>query len=310
MQTLRDYFKSARTCSMATRKIGLEVETLFCDRGSAPITKDQSQVMMNQLVACGWTIAESKQGMTTKLVKSLPGRGDFFVFYELGWNNVEVVTPTYSICDRAGLLQDVRGDILPEVYEVSPCGPLGDYCDFSENEDTLMLPDQRDQIWLKLDGDVLPVLGHIASVHINIDLCSIAEGFEFMRLTNQMYRQMDWPPKVVADIWSRYIGESLADYEVGRYGLPPGNFEDYISRLSGYKVFMNTLGGQLSVLSDPKPFCDTSDVDLDMFLRSVWWWNRLRVRNGQLVLEIRGIPRGSDDQMVVDCQDLFSLLKL
>ena len=27
------------------------------------------------------------------------------------------------------------------------------------------------------------------------------------------------------------------------------------------------------------------------------WWNRLRVRGGNLVLEARGIPRGSDEDL-------------
>ncbi len=54
---------------------------------------------------------------------------------------------------------------------------------------------------------------------------------------------------------------------------------------------MNKLNDSLNIANPAMSFAKTKDVDIDLFLRSVWWWFRLRVRGENLVLEIRDVPR-------------------
>jgi len=102
---------------------------------------------------------------------------------------------------------------------------------------------------------VLKVLGHIAAVQYTIDLCSIDEGIEFIKLLNKFYIKKQWPSGSVSRIWKNYIKYSKADFETNRFGPPPESFKDYCEGMAGLKVFMNRQGNaDLEIINYPVEF--------------------------------------------------------
>lgn len=323
MDRLKKHFMGARTCTPETRAWGLEIETLFVDKlpdtilrdpdlkgrypHEQPIERSTSQRMFLSLVEKhGWTITGIRGGTVVqidKIIMHAEHNHFYTLIFELGWNNIELITPACCICpEEAKFLElDRQLAALHSVAELyNGRAYLGSY-DQWEHKDTLMMPDKRDEVWKELDGPVLCVLGHIASVHYNIDLCSIDEGMKWIRKIANLRKRHGWPNHEVARIWTRYLAESHAGYEPDRYGTTPArNFEEYCDKLAGYKVHMGHIGNR-----DPKPqriamplsYRETHWVSEELFLRSVWWGARLRVRGDQLVLEIRDVPRGTDSEI-------------
>lgn len=330
------------------RQIGFEIERLFADTATGkPITRDQSQ-LMHLTLASALRPGLSPQGIHLVLEEVRNGtivkskitgnehHAGGILFFELGWNNWEFSTETWDL-DPQSLGRTHRGpvpcltttlntlrvisDTLLHIGVVDLEKPFDGFADC----DTLIMPDQRDEIWLELDGDVLRVLGHIASVHINIDVFSLKEAFEFITRLNRLNECMNWPPPEVCGIWDQYIRESRAGYEPGRYGPSPETWKEYIDQISQYKLVMLKMklesGSHLMIARPPltktmfQPLHDyraqsLSEEELDLFTRSVWWWNRLRVRNNKLVLEIRAIPRGSNKDMEEHVGVVLSALDL
>ena len=289
MERIKKYFENVETCQISDRRIGIETESLAVNKWNRkPISLDTSQRMMRRLIEeYGYKIIEEKNNLITRVEK-----GGFEIFYELGWNNFELITPPFLI-DDINALSSEHDRALQElnfVGESSGVETLNTSWD-GYYLNSLVMPDKRDEIWLKLDGPALYPLGHIASIHLNIDLVSIDEGMKWIKILNDYFRKVQWPANKNEEIWKRYLALSMAEYEKTRYGQPPENFSDYCRKLSEYKVVMNRSNGELEIMKPVKSFTETANVDFDLFIRSVWWWSRLRVRNGKLVLEIRDIPR-------------------
>jgi hypothetical protein len=243
---------------------------------------------MRQLTSDGWTIDVQRNGKITEVKK-----GGYGICYELGRNNFELVTPPCpSTCPDAF---DNHNKALENLIRAGKdCGATALKTSYDEcSDDTLIEPDMRDEIWRQLDGPALFGLAHIACVHFNIDLASIEEGMGWISALSAFYeRTPGWPAEANRKIWEYYIEHSLAGYEPGRYGLPPSStFGDYVETLSSHKVVMNGTNGTLQIAQPARPFRDCEQINIDLFLRSVWWWFRLRVRNGRLVLEVRDVPR-------------------
>ncbi len=300
MKRLIDYFARAVTGRPDKRRCGFEVETLFVDRAGRPIDRLTSQAIFHALAEKeGWTVTKTTAQNEIVLLE----QAGWSLSYELGWNNLELATPASA--SRLADNWDATRQRLLQLYRAARslgARPLFHPFDRHLNVDTLMLPDQRDQIWIRLDGrDALQPLGHFSSVHLNLDLVSIEEGLELISRLDTSY----FPRRIVPDnpivwrhdqIWRTYVRESLAGYEPDRYGYPiAGSLESYCGKIATFKVVMNRLAdGSLALVENPKPFGQTPDINIDLFLRSVWWYARLRVRNGQLVLEVRNIPRFDD----------------
>lgn len=325
MERLEKYFKDAETCESETRTVGTETESLFVNElSNRPISLKTSQKIMENLVTeFGYKIKEEKNNLITRV----EDREGFTVFYELGWNNFELTTPPANVKNSSDLFldHDKRVDELSFAGKLAKAKMLNGSWDNSLSN-TLIIPDKRDEVWLKLDGPALYGLGHIASIHLNISLTSINEGMEWLRkIKYELYATgsrllqpnnifsneplnpdiarnakeeyaSTWPPKENYSVWQKYINESFANYENGRYGPPPDNFQDYCKKLSEYKVVMNRINGELNIFTPAMSFAETKNADIDLFLRSVWWWSRLRVRGENLVLEIRDIPRALGPQ--------------
>jgi len=286
MERLRAHFENAVCSYPSQRQIGLEIETLIIDSESKPIDPLTSQNLMRRLAnQYGWQIMEIKNGQIVKLQKH-----GFRLIYELGWSNFELISPAFGLDQDflrktrfiLNMISQAAQDLKARALEKS-------WDRFRSN--TLMMPDRRDEIWLALDGPALFGLGHIASIQFNIDLASIDEAMDWIKKLTGLYERKNWPFVHNFQIWRDYIANSTAKYEKSRYALPPKTFEQYLKQLSELKVVMHQHNGTMQIAADPQPFSASPQVNIELFLRSVWWYFRLRVRNRKLVLEIRDIPR-------------------
>jgi hypothetical protein len=249
----------------------------------------------------------NKNTETNKIITNIEKDG-FNIIYELGWNLFELISPPYLLSERKKLIQNCE-EKLQELYQCADkygAKPIFEPFDGFYNN-TLIIPDKRDKIWLELDGPVLKELGHIASIHYNLSLSSIAEGMELIKKINKLYQKLNIPPKSVRRAWRKYIKNSWAKYEPDRYAAPPETFSQYCRKLSLFKVVMNKQGDEL-IREKSIAFSALSTVNIDLFLRSVWWWTRLRKRNGKLILEIRGFPRQSDKKIRDNLKIIETLL--
>ncbi len=298
-QRLVDFFLSADCCSADDRMMGVEVETLFVDRNGVPINRYILQDVFGEMAKSSqWSIAKMAGGLITALVH----RNGWSLTVDLGCNDLELTSRPYHFKAFPWTEQE---QILEDIYEFAQkfgVSPLKASYDGHEDVDTLMVPDDRDRAWIDLDGqeNLIPI-GHIASVNYNIDLSSVDEGMHWINILRDGYHQplVGHHTSLMHEhdqIWRRYIRESRANYQEWRYGHMAGNtFELYCWWLSTINVVMQRdVNGKLSPCKPAKPLFMTEDVDIDLFLRSVWLYDRLRVRNGRLALEIRNVPRGSD----------------
>jgi len=288
MKRISGYFENAKTTPFDERKMGIETESLLIyKRSDQPISFQTSQGIFSCLICdFGWEMRETKNGKVVKIEK-----GGFELFYELGWNNFELVTPVFHVCDDE--IYSKNELLLAEIN--SAAQKFGAYVSNmswdKDESNTLIIPDKRDEIWLDLDGNVLFGLGHIACIHFNIDLVSIDEGMDFISRLLPLYCDYAWPAEANKRIWQNYLRGSKAQYQDGRYGPPPTSFAEYCNKIASYRIVMNVIDGELKIADPQVEFSQCENLNLDMFLRSVWWWMRLRVRNGKLVLELREVSR-------------------
>lgn len=291
MERIKRHFENAMVCQPDTRMAGIETESLFVNAADGQtISLEKSQKIMKKLVEFGYSIEEEKNSLITKVKKE-----GIFVSYDLGWNNFEIITPPILV-SKINVLFTIHDKALKELRLAGKHSGarMLELSHDNSLSDTLIIPDKRDEIWLELDGPALYGVGHISCIHYNIDLTSIEEGMEWIKKMMAFYqqdRQVPWPAKANKHIWEEYISNSFAQYEKDRYGPSPADFESYCNKLAGYKVVMNKVNDNLSIADPVLSFAKTKEADIDLFLRSVWWWARLRVRGGNLVLEIRDIPR-------------------
>lgn len=149
--------------------------------------------------------------------------------------------------------------------------------------------DPRDQVWVQLDGQA--ALEHLtcASVQFNVDVSQAGAVPIINELWARRIHEVDFGSNDVR--WRRYIAESRAAYHPIRYAGPSwfADLADYARQLSGLPVVMHQ--GNIARLDPLGP----ESIDIELFLRSVWWHYRLRVRRGKLVLEIRPFARRSDE---------------
>lgn len=300
MERLVQYFSKAHCCTPENRQLGVEIETLFVDREGHPITRYVSQSIFQDLVSSnGWQIMERVGGFFSR-IRNLVG---WELSVDLGWNNIELIPGPEAL---SSFSWDAMNAVLGEVYRVAATHsayPLFGPHDDSLDVDTLAVPDERDRVWIELDGQLpLQTLGHIASIHYNVDLVSPEEGIEWIADLNKEYypkilEVYDTPAYAHNSVWRRYIKESLAGYEDWRFGYCPGqSLELYCWWLSVVRVVMNKMpDGSLYRCLPARSFAQTEDPDIDLFLRSVWWYTRMRVRGGNLVMEIRNVPRFEDE---------------
>jgi hypothetical protein len=276
--------------------VGAEVETQFIDnRNGMAISTETSQRMLGLLAERGWTVACRKNGLITTLSDRFCNQ----MFYELGRHNIELSTAAASP-DR---VIQMTYDCLEQLYDAGlKFGALPYFAPVLEtSEDLLVIPDDRDATWLELDGrDALANLARTSSVQFTISVNPDDAMPILNRLGWKAHKFLDDYPQ--DKIWTGYIANSNANYQSDRYGGPLlfDALEDYCLCLKQHDVVV----GQRLV-----PFDEVNDLNIPLFLRSIWWHFRLKRYDNSLCIEVRPMPRRSDENIQVQYNTLLGMIQ-
>lgn len=293
--SLKSYFSDGIS-SAHSDVVGMEVETSFVDSKGVPITLETSQAIFMGLTKSGWQVVQQKGSLVVEIKDPVGNR----VLYELGRQNIELSTrPSTS----SKIVRECH-TTLENIYSVAE--HVGAYPRFEPildtDEDLLVVPDERDATWIKLDGlDALIPLARISAVQFTIEVPfqRAIEGINNLGLRLGKFLA-DYPQD---HVWRRYIRESNAGYESSRYGGPTvfADIDSYCSILGTYRVVTK---------EGLKKFSETSGVDMSVFIRSIWWYFRLRRYGDQLCIEVRPLARRADTEFDRQLQLVLDSLNL
>jgi hypothetical protein len=290
------YFAATRG-SDGTQRIGTEIETFFLNDDGAPITIAQSQAIMQNLRTSGWIIAGEKGDMVTVM-----RMGTSLIQYELGYPNIELSVCPYD--DKEQVIGRAHY-LLDDLYRAAErCGAYPSQSPiFGQSGNYLALPDDRDATWLELDGkQALSPLARISAVQFTINV-----PFDnAIAVINRLQRAREsFLGKYPQDrIWREYVASSNAGYRADRYGGPNGfnSLEHYCDELSRHAVVSGT------TLVPFEEIEWQGDEDITLFLRSVWWYFRLRRYGRNLCVEVRPIPRRRDGLLRDQLDEVLSVI--
>lgn len=279
MKRLLEYFSG--TCSDTLETIGAEIETQFVNEQGLAVSTEQSQKMLVFLTTMGWQMTARKNGLITTLMDYDGNQ----ILYELGRHNIELSTRP---CKPENVIATVY-DRLEQVYcaaKTADCTPFFEPVLQKTNEDLLVVPDERDATWLELDGrTALANLARTSSVQFTF---SVSHNDALPILNRLGWRVGEFLKDYPQDeIWKGYIAGSKAGYQSDRYGGPL-----LFDELKDYCVCL----AQHGVVTGPRltPFDEASNINIPLFLRSIWWHFRLKRYNNDLCIEVRPMPRRSD----------------
>lgn len=290
MQRLLNYFHDTQLAGPLADRIGMEVETSFIDKNGNPISVECSQEILQKLP---WQVVNTKGSWITELQTPDGSR----VLYELGRQNLELSLIPY----QANLVIQKGREFLDQIYSMAESvGAFPYFAPILEtNQDLLMIPDERDSAWLKLDGRLaLNLLANCSSVQFTFDV-SFQQAIKYLaKLLSRLPEFLRNYPQ--DELWRRYIAESRAGYREDRYGGPSSfeSVEDYCTQL-----FKHDVVSKARLI----PQNEIDEYDIGLFIRSVWWYFRLRRYNDNLCVEVRPLPRREDSelqhqlQQVLDC---------
>lgn len=298
IERLKRYFlDGAEACPLGER-IGVEVETSFLtDRVApffgAPVTPKMSQGIFSALVESGWLV----RVMKGKLIAELERDGSK-ILYDLGRQNIELAAAPAVPVDAVRRVKE----LLSELYAAATA--VGAYPYFKPilhtDQDLLVVPDERDAIWVELDGRApLNLLARSSALQFTVDVSPDDAIPTINRLLAQRNSFLEAYPN--EKMWREYIHRSAAGYRHSRYGGPTEfvDIDDYCVKLAEHAVVS---GGRLV------PFAEADGFDVTLFLRSVWWYFRLRRYAKRLCIEVRPIPRRTDHHIAADLAFVMDIM--
>lgn len=267
---LRWFCEGTQHTETASR-IGVEIETDFVDQTGRPGTASAA----------------------LSILATLEGRPPFCSHkLELGRQKIEVaVSPQRS----PEVLLERAHDALEWLYGVAArhgVYPRFDP-DFASDEELLLITNDRDERWAHLDGPLaLEELCRCSSVQFTLDVNPNDAIARINSLWRSRLHEVDYETNVAR--WGKYLRASRAHHPPSRFAGPSGfsDLEEYSRILGEYPVLMQGEGA-----SSAKPN-DVDELDIDLFLRSVWWHHRLRRFGNTLALEVRPLSRRSDVELV------------
>ncbi len=293
MKKLFRYFTEGIT-SETLRSVGAEIETQFFDSIGFAISTEKSQKMLILLTEKEWSITGNKG----KLITSLTDREGNQINYELGRHNIEISTAPSSPKN----ITRVMRKCLDQLYWSADLVGAEPYFApiFVDDDDLLMIPDERDATWLQLDGrSALAPLAKTSSVQFTF---SVSPG-EAVSVLNKLGNKInlfleDYPQEAV---WRRYIKDSLANYRPDRYGGPIlfDSLDDYCNKLAKNDV---VVGSRLL------PYEKVENLDIPLYLRSIWWYFRLKRYGSDLCIEVRPISRRRDDLFDLQLKNVLDIV--
>jgi hypothetical protein len=267
MKKLIDYFTVGTEATKTLGAVGMEIETDFTFADGTPITETVSQCILN-------STAGKPDDCTLKL--------------ELGRQKIELNVAPQATFEKewahvqAGLTW-LYG--VTKVYGAKPCFQPK----FTWSGGLLYVQEERDALWVQLDGrNALEHLCRCSSVQFTVnvnpqDAIIILNALQRCLLLRAEYSSND-------RLWRRYLAESKANYLPLRYGGPASfkSIDDYVDKLVEHDVIMHK--GKPTRLQPQ----NIPDLDINLYLRSVWWHYRLRRYGDSLCIELRTFPRKCD----------------
>jgi len=276
--------------------VGMEVETsfvrmeempgsngngYFLPKRPRPITIDQSQEIFRRFIKeyFWWKITKTKGELITEISDDEGNK----LLYELGRQNIEISSSPQSLSEVADYMDNLHGKLIHGA--VGWAKPDGMNLEFNRepildtDEELLVIPDERDATWLELDGrPALEILARTSAVQFTISVPPWSAIECLNRLGEKIGSFLkDYPQE---EYWRRYIKESKANYHPLRYGGPLffDSIEDYCRKLIKHDV---VVGSKLV------PYNQVKDLDIPLYLRSIWWYFRLRRYGNTLCIEVR-----------------------
>lgn len=285
MQRILDFFCVGTEQTVTAAKVGMEIETQFLDSQGQPVKpQDTREILSRATLAPDFCELKLELGCHNFELNIKPHKNPYVLISKakeaLGW--------LYKIAESLGY------------YPVFEPAPL-----MHKAGELLFLADRRDELWVKLDGRLaLEYLCRCSSVQFIIDV-NPADAIGWInrlwqsRAHEYDYAKNDW-------LWRRYIAESLFGYQSDRYAGP--------SRFESFKDYAQKLAEHVVVMHKGRP-CRQSieqikNLDINLFLRSVWWHYRLRRYGEMLALEIRPFSRRSDESFYYIWRYLANILRI
>lgn len=294
MRKLISYFTDGIK-SHTLETVGAEVETQFVDGNNEPISIQTSQQILSRLAKNGWGVTCRKGYLITALADQNGNR----IFYELGRHNIEVAT---AVSTPESVIDTVQ-QCLNQVYEAGSMTGAHPYFApiLDGSEDLLVIPDERDATWLELDGRAaLAPLARTSSVQFTVSV-SLSEAVSILnKLGQRIGAFMDDFPQ--DRVWKKYIRDSSAGYRSDRYGSQDAfeSLDDYCRALVRHDVVQ---GVRLT------PFLNVPDVDIPLYLRSIWWHFRLKRYDDALCIEVRPMARRVDSQFHRQLEKILDIVR-
>lgn len=290
MQRLVDYFTKG-IVSHTWQTVGTEIETQFVDEKGQAISTQISQQMFHYLAENGWQIDYHYGDLITGLVDAEGNK----LCYELGRHNIELATAATKPAD---VIDNAR-ECLNQLYQAAYWFHAKPYFApiLPGDEDLLIVPDERDTTWLLLDGrKALAPLARTSAVQFTF---SVAPE-DAIRILNKLQRRVDsfiddYPQEA---IWRKYLNDSWAGYFYTRYGAagPFKSMASYCEELTEHGVIQKRQRGGVEG-AHLVPFSEATGLDIPLYLRSIWWYFRLKRYSNFLCIEVRPLARRTDQQL-------------
>jgi hypothetical protein len=156
----------------------------------------------------------------------------------------------------------------------------------------LYVQEDRDALWVQLDGrSALEHLCRCSAIQFTVDV----NPNDAIPILNALNASCRIGAGYAANdrLWQRYMAESNAHYLPLRYGGPTNfsSLADYAQKLALHNVVMHQ--GKPVRLAPQ----DVPDLNVDLYLRSIWWHYRLRRYGNSLCIELRPFPRQQDENI-------------
>src|SRR3989344_5867235 len=178
-----------------------------------------------------WYVRQFKGNLISEIGDGVGNK----ILYELGRQNLELASKpdnrklTLSFMSRA--LETLHRAAYK--HEAFPFfGPVLD-----TQEDLLVIPDERDAIWLELDGrEALELLAKISAIQFTVS-APLGSAISCLNMLGEnIGKFLKYYPQ--EEYWRRYIKDSKANYHPMRYGgsLFFESIEDYCQKLMKHDV--------------------------------------------------------------------------
>lgn len=265
MNRILRYFTQGTENTRSGGQVGLEIETDFIMSDGRPINEATTRLLL---------ASQPPPGYSIKL--------------ELGRQKIELnVSPKQSFQRLWKRTQEGLAWLYSRARCLGAEPYFGPEIDWLGN--LLFIQEERDGLWVGIDGQpALEELCRCSSIQFTIDVNPIEAIDWINRLHSYRVQTLDYAAN---DRRMRnYIGQSKVDYRTDRYGGPERfvSLEHYVAELVQHPVVMHR--GQPCWLHAG----EVEALDIDLYLRSIWWHYRLRRYGPNLALEIRPFSRRED----------------